>query len=350
MKKIVFVIIGLLCLSICQMVTLQAKAGLPPVAYWKLDEGSGTTAYDSSGNGNTGTLNNGPQWVDGVVGKALKFDGVDDYVYVPHSSSLDITGDQMTVEYWMKLSIDWHPGMSTHDMNIFDKGNAYVGAMIAGTGTHRFNLPFKPPPTPETNKNSWTANVWYHMADVYDGTYIKLYVNGVLDNSEPVAGPISHSTYNFAIGAQCIQAWPWYFSGTIDEFAIYEYTRTPEEIWNDYTTNAPYHELTVTSTPITGIPFIINSAAKTTPYGEWLPEGYYNLEMPQTYSGYNWSKWLEDGDTNRIKTIYLHGTLRISMKLKFYKRNRVMRGNSSVSGCVEKCVYVKSPLLPQLHA
>jgi PKD repeat protein len=70
----------------------------------------------------------------------------------------------------------------------------------------------------------------------------------------------------------------------------------------------PNCQLTVTSTPITGIPFTINSASKTTPYVEWLPEGYYTVEMPQTYNGNNWSKWLEDGDTSRMKTIYLHGT------------------------------------------
>jgi hypothetical protein len=70
----------------------------------------------------------------------------------------------------------------------------------------------------------------------------------------------------------------------------------------------PYYQLTVTSLPITGIPFTINAASKTTPYTEWWPEGHYTLEMPETYNGYVWSHWLEDGDTNRIKTIYLHGT------------------------------------------
>lgn len=70
----------------------------------------------------------------------------------------------------------------------------------------------------------------------------------------------------------------------------------------------PNYQLTVTSTPITGIPFTINSAPNATPYVEWLPEGYYTLEMPQTYNGYDWSHWLEDGDPSRVKTIYLHGT------------------------------------------
>jgi rhamnogalacturonyl hydrolase YesR len=68
------------------------------------------------------------------------------------------------------------------------------------------------------------------------------------------------------------------------------------------------YQLTVTSSPITGVPFTINTVSKTTPYAESLLEGYYTLEMPQTFDGYKWSRWLEDGDTNRIKTIYLHGT------------------------------------------
>ena len=58
--------------------SLGIEPGL--VAYWKLDEGEGTMAKDSSGNNNDGTLKNGPQWVEGKVGMALEFDGNDDYV------------------------------------------------------------------------------------------------------------------------------------------------------------------------------------------------------------------------------------------------------------------------------
>jgi hypothetical protein len=70
----------------------------------------------------------------------------------------------------------------------------------------------------------------------------------------------------------------------------------------------PYYQLTVTSSPITGIPFTINGVSKTTSYTEWLLQGFYAIEMPATYSGYTWSHWLEDGDTNRIKTITLSST------------------------------------------
>src|SRR3989344_4445776 len=59
------------------------------IGYWNFDEGSGTIAEDSSGNGNTGTLVNGSTWTTGKVGSgAVSFDGVNDEVTMPHNSSL----------------------------------------------------------------------------------------------------------------------------------------------------------------------------------------------------------------------------------------------------------------------
>jgi hypothetical protein len=79
------------------------------------DEGSGTIAYDFSGNENNGTLYNGsticsgqdcPNWVDGKFGKALSFDGINDYVKV---SSFPIS-EAISIAYWKKNSTDlaWH--------------------------------------------------------------------------------------------------------------------------------------------------------------------------------------------------------------------------------------------------
>ncbi len=67
----------------------------------------------------------------------------------------------------------------------------------------------------------------------------------------------------------------------------------------------PYYELIVASSPISGIPFTIDGASKTTTYSEWLYQGYYTIEMPTTYNGYTWQHWLEDGNTNRIRTVSL---------------------------------------------
>src|SRR4030095_10266109 len=68
------------------------------VAYWKFDEGSGTTVSDSSGNGNTGTLVNGPLWTAGRVGNALFFDGIDDNITVP--GFLDLSSS-FTLSAWV---------------------------------------------------------------------------------------------------------------------------------------------------------------------------------------------------------------------------------------------------------
>jgi len=70
----------------------------------------------------------------------------------------------------------------------------------------------------------------------------------------------------------------------------------------------PNYELTVTSSPITGIIFTINGTPQVTPYTEWLLEGSYTLEMPGTHNDYVWSHWLEDGHPNRTKLIILTGS------------------------------------------
>jgi hypothetical protein len=61
------------------------------VGWWRLDEGTGTTAYDSSGNGNDGTILGNPQWVAGKVGGALDFDGNGDYIDCGNDPIFNIT-------------------------------------------------------------------------------------------------------------------------------------------------------------------------------------------------------------------------------------------------------------------
>ena len=77
----------------------SAEAAL--VAYWRLDEGSGATAQDSSGNNHHGTVI-GPAWAnDPDRGWCLSFDGVDDYVSVPTAADLNVSA-AMTVTAWIK--------------------------------------------------------------------------------------------------------------------------------------------------------------------------------------------------------------------------------------------------------
>src|SRR5262249_6143253 len=60
------------------------------LAHWPFDEGSGATAADATGNGNTGTLQGGAIWTSGRFGGGLRFDGVDDYVQINNSASLEV--------------------------------------------------------------------------------------------------------------------------------------------------------------------------------------------------------------------------------------------------------------------
>ncbi len=87
-------------LLIGAVLTGAVKADL--VAYWRLDEGSGTTANDSSGNGNDGTFNGDPQWVEGYYGGAIEFDGAGDFLDCGSDPSLDLT--KWTIAFWLKLN------------------------------------------------------------------------------------------------------------------------------------------------------------------------------------------------------------------------------------------------------
>ena len=70
------------------------------IAYWKLDEGSGNLALDSSTNGNDGTVHGDPVWTTGKIDGALSFDGIDDYVDV---GDIDLT-EAFTIAAWINIS------------------------------------------------------------------------------------------------------------------------------------------------------------------------------------------------------------------------------------------------------
>ena len=75
-------------LGICLILGAASHASADLVGHWAFDEGQGTIAYDSSGNGHHGTLHGDPQWGVGKINGALELDGDGDYVEVPdHESS-----------------------------------------------------------------------------------------------------------------------------------------------------------------------------------------------------------------------------------------------------------------------
>ena len=94
-------------LVIGTLLTSAVKADL--VAYWRLDEGSGTTANDSTGNGNDGTFNGDPQWVEGYYGSAIEFDGAGDFLDCGSDPSLpdrSPSTDSRSVSELLDLCVD----------------------------------------------------------------------------------------------------------------------------------------------------------------------------------------------------------------------------------------------------
>ncbi len=198
------------------------------VGYWSFDEGTGTIAYDLSGNNNHGTLYNNPQWVDGKVGKALSFDGVDDYVNVSSSSSLEPS--QLTIIVWVKMnsliSTGWGP------MLVSKYGGNYKGYTFflkATSGKPTIGIA-------RINPNAiyqcmsvdpLTTNEWYFIVGTWDGNTSKIYINEDLKNSYN-SPSITHSS-NLVIGKN---SWSnsGYVNGFIDEVRIYNRVLSVEEI------------------------------------------------------------------------------------------------------------------------
>ena len=207
---------------------VKGESGL--VGYWKFDEGSGNTACDSSGNSNTGNLNNGPVWVEGRVGKALSFDGVDDYVRIEDSSSLDMVG-QLTVEAWVcpTTYID-----GSHIVSRCNYGGPYASHIyvlgIYGNGKVHYSV--NPLPNAATSVATIPLYSWTHLAMTYDGSHVCLYINGTHDSDYSQTGPINTTSLWLSIG--CKPSGPnAYFNGKIDDVKIYNRALSQEEIVTD---------------------------------------------------------------------------------------------------------------------
>jgi len=210
------------------------------VAAYSFDEGTGTKVNDASGNGNTGTLKNGPTWTTGKYGKALSFDGVNDYVDVPNSSSLNIAGTKLTISLWVNITDRSGPDMvllskpwASSSMPYpyyqyaieFDANGAKTLDFLFGdtTGTLRGPFSLKPP-----------VGVWTHVAFTYDGTTVKGYLDGVQKLSVPTTQSLQARGQSLRIGVD--GAFGQAFKGKMDQVRIYNRALTASEIQADMNT------------------------------------------------------------------------------------------------------------------
>jgi len=198
------------------------------VGFWKLDEGSASTAADSSGNNLHGTIAGNPTWVDGPAGEALKFDGNGDYVDLGNDSSLNITA-QITMAAWIKVD-----AFDCEYQAIITKGDGSWRLQRNGTqDSIEFACTGAFVPGALVGSLFGTVNVndgqWHHIAGTYDGSRICFYVDGRLDISSEAAGSIEVNDYNLVIGANAEKPGR-NFKGSIDDVRIYSYALSAEDV------------------------------------------------------------------------------------------------------------------------
>ncbi|MCJ7450142.1 MAG: LamG domain-containing protein [Candidatus Nanohaloarchaeota archaeon QJJ-9] len=204
--------------------------GKDAVGWWSMDEGTGTTAYDISGNNNDGTIN-GAIWTDGMYGNALSFDGSDDYTDLP---SLLPNPSPKTVSLWLNPDtvsssqrvIALRGSASFLPFWIAENSNGYISTWQ--NGNYHSDL------------TTISADTWTHLTAVEDGSTFTIYKNSqevASFSSSPSTGSYYDSLGNDQGGMG--DGWADYFNGKIDEVRIYDRALSESEIGQLYNRTRP---------------------------------------------------------------------------------------------------------------
>jgi hypothetical protein len=240
-------------------ITASAQTANQPglVVAYGFNEGSGSTTADASGNSNTGTVSGAAWTTSGRYGSALSFNGSSNRVDINDANSLDLTTG-MTLEAWVYPTTlsGWRTvilkeasGGLAYALYAYDNAPrpaAYIntgGSDLSAAGTSGISL-----------------NTWTHLAATYDGSTLRLFVNGTQTGSRTASGSIRVSTNYLRIGGNTL--WGEYFSGLIDEVRIYNRALSQAEIQTDM--NTPIVVSPPDATPPTAPANLTATAASST--------------------------------------------------------------------------------------
>lgn len=230
-------------LSSAEVTTLYGGTDPPPcdqscVGWWKLDETSGTVATNSSIGSNTGTITNLPTLnSEGIYKGAYKFaSGSSQYVTVADSASLDLT-TAGTISYWYKRTASGDKvhiakyngsGNYSYALQVFSDNKIYLTVSGDGTNATYFESTSAP-----------TDTEWNHLVGVYNGSTLKVYLNGA-EVAGTTVGSVPASLFNstspldigrYTSGAPAATH---YATGTIDDVRIYNRALQNYEVYNQY--------------------------------------------------------------------------------------------------------------------
>ena len=223
--RLTIVCVSLMVISL--ILAEQCDAKIDPktiVGEWHFDEGNGEKAKDSSKNNYDGVLMNGPKWVKGKVGKALSFDGEDDFVDMS-----DITLDSLaiTITAWIK-----GPFGGTGDEAVAYGGGDVKGSFILRTpGGEAIQVWVSNGAAAyffASQKGTISLEDWIHVAATAEGNEFKIYINGVLKAEGSQAGYEVANSESFMVGKTRNRDRS--FKGTIDEVALFNVALTEADV------------------------------------------------------------------------------------------------------------------------
>jgi hypothetical protein len=211
--------------------TGQNPSGL--VAAFGFNEGSGVQTHDASGQGNTGTISSATWSAAGKYGSALSFNGTSAWVTVADAASLDLTNG-MTIEAWVNPTSN--AGWQTIVLKEKYGGLAY--SLYSANGSSRpAGYVYTTSELGLAGTAALPLNTWTHLAVTFNGTTMRMFVNGVEVSTRALTGSIVVSDQPLRIGGNALVGE--YYRGMIDEVRVYNRALTAAEIQSDMTTPVP---------------------------------------------------------------------------------------------------------------
>jgi hypothetical protein len=226
------------CLTLCLYMIAQVKADSSLVLYFDFEGGEGDIVEDRSDYGNDGTIQGEARWVEGKIGSGLEID-LSSVVIVPDCDEFKIT-DELTLACWAKCSAfapeawqgnsldflvcrwNWAQGdnrcyemlLRSHSPSITVSSDGTDGGASRADAETPFEL-----------------DQWYNMVGVFDGSKLRIYVDGEEKGSADHAGNVFAGEGPMIIGDNNLGSAPdFHFVGVIDEVAVYNRALSQSEI------------------------------------------------------------------------------------------------------------------------
>jgi hypothetical protein len=163
-----------------------------------------------------------------VPGKGLVFDGDDDFVDVPTIFSDELNPlKSLTLECWAYLN---EVPSSTHTPNLIARFNCYTLTVASNERAKGYIRDDEGVWHEAGGTTTIATNTWYHLALTYDGSNMRIYVNGEEEGSAPISDTMARTTDNFRIGSRNAYVTTTNTNGIIDEARVWDVARTREEI------------------------------------------------------------------------------------------------------------------------